>query len=59
MKILKYTLGLSLIVLTLFGCTSDDDNTDFVNQIEAPTNVSASVRVTQDNTGLVTITPLA
>ncbi len=59
MKILKHTLGLSLIVLTLFGCTSDDDNTDFVNQIEAPTNVSASVRVTQDNTGLVTITPLA
>lgn len=59
MKILKYALSLSLIILTIYACSNEDDNTDYVNQIAAPTNVSASVRVTQDNTGLVTITPLA
>jgi hypothetical protein len=58
MKIKKYALSLSLLVLAIFACTSDDDNTDYVNNIAAPTNVSATVRVTQDNTGLVTITPL-
>tara|TARA_R110002050_G_scaffold281600_1_gene429094 strand:+ start:16502 stop:18649 length:2148 start_codon:yes stop_codon:yes gene_type:complete len=57
MKIIKYTLRLCLIALTIISCT-EDDNTDYVKSIAAPTNVSAAVRVTQDNTGLVTITPL-
>lgn len=39
------------------ACNQDDDNTDFINEIPAPSNVSALVTVTQDNTGLVTITP--
>lgn len=58
MKILKHTLRLCLLMLVLFSCSEDDSNTDFVDSIEAPTNVSAHVVVTQDNTGLVTITPL-
>ncbi|TXD81970.1 hypothetical protein ESY86_16055 [Subsaximicrobium wynnwilliamsii] len=59
MKIFKYTLGLCLVMTAFFGCEKDDDNTDFVNGINAPSNVSALVTVTQDNSGLVKITPLA
>ena len=59
MKILKFILCVFLLVFSVVSCEKDDDNTDFVDAIEAPTNVSALVTVTQDNTGLVTITPLA
>ncbi|ULC58442.1 hypothetical protein MBM09_10970 [Flaviramulus sp. BrNp1-15] len=58
MKILKYTFQLCLMALIIISCSQDDDNTDYVNGITAPTNVSASVSITQDNTGVVTITPL-
>ena len=59
MKIVKTTLKFMLAFILILGCTQDDDNLDVVNTIAAPTNVSATVRITQDNTGLVTITPLA
>lgn len=58
MKIIKYVLSICLLALAVYGCAQDDDNNDFVDSIEAPTNISANVVVTQDNTGLVTITPL-
>lgn len=58
MKIIKYVLSICLVVLAVYSCAQDDDNTDFVDSIEAPVNISANVIVTQDNTGLVTITPL-
>ena len=57
MKILKYVLSICLLVLAIYGCSQDDTTID-LGQIAAPTNISAAVRVTQDNTGLVTITPL-
>ena len=57
MKIIKQQLKFLLLVLVVFGCTKEDDNTDFVNQIEPPTNISVDVTVTQDNTGLVTLRP--
>lgn len=40
----------------LFSCGEDDSLSEI--NVSAPSNVSASVRVTQDNSGLVTITPL-
>lgn len=58
MKKIKYLISFLLITAFIIGCTEDDDNTRFVDDIAAPTNVSASVSVTQDNTYLVTITPL-
>ncbi|MFD2914507.1 hypothetical protein [Psychroserpens luteus] len=58
MKIVKYVLSICFVALAVYSCAQDDDNTDFVNSIQAPTNISANVVVTQDNTGLVTITPL-
>ncbi|MGJ8659130.1 MAG: hypothetical protein ACSHWV_04705 [Cellulophaga fucicola] len=56
MKIFKYTL---LLATLLFISCSEDDNTDYVNGIAAPTNVTAKVSISQDNTGVVNITPLA
>lgn len=58
MKIIKYICSICLVLLAVYSCEQDDDNTDFIDGIEAPTNISANVVVTQDNTGLVTITPL-
>ncbi|MGB6267386.1 MAG: hypothetical protein WBF67_00115, partial [Olleya sp.] len=57
MKNLKYILSTLFVSLVIFACVQDDDtiNTD---AIVAPINVSALVTVTQDNSGLVTITPL-
>src|SRR5690606_24922085 len=45
------------LVFAVIACSEDDSTLD-VDNIPAPSNVSASVRITQDNTGLVTITPL-
>ena len=58
MKNFKYILTSFLAVLLVFTCANEDDDTNYVNQIQAPKNVSALITVTQDNTGLVTITPL-
>jgi hypothetical protein len=59
MKALKYYLSAILLVTTFWSCTNTADfgNTVFVTTAVAPTNVNALFNVTQDNTGLVTITP--
>ncbi|WP_308991662.1 hypothetical protein QLS71_007440 [Mariniflexile litorale] len=59
MKTLKYIFSLSLIVIVFFNCTEDDNDLSFVDNVVAPSNVSALFQITQDNTGLVTITPNA
>lgn len=58
MKILKYTLSIALLIFAIYSCSSDDNLVN-IDEIAAPSNVSATVRITQDNTGLTTITPLA
>ena len=46
------------ILLLLIGCAENfSDNNEFAKNIAPPSNVSASFDVTQDNTGIVTITP--
>jgi hypothetical protein len=60
MKALKYFIGAFLLIATVWSCTEEEiGNLDFVNSAVAPTNVNALFNVTQDNTGLVTITPNA
>lgn len=59
MKTVKYIFSLCLMALVIYSCVKDDSNTDFVDTAVAPTNVLALMEVTQDNTGLVTITPTA
>lgn len=55
MKTLKYILSIALI--TFISCSDDLNDVSFVDNIQAPANVSAQFLITQDNTGLVTITP--
>ena len=58
MKAIKYILSVIVLAAVLWSCEENDfNNLDFVNASVAPTNVSAFFDVTQDNTGLVTITP--
>jgi len=58
MKVLKYFLSIVLIFSLVFSCTKDNFNDiDFLSTVQAPTNVAAVFNITQDNTGLVTITP--
>lgn len=59
MKFFKLILIFGVLIFTALGCESDDDAIDVSGANKAPTNVSALVSVTQDNTGLVTIIPLA
>lgn len=56
MKTLKYLLSFAF-VLVLINCTKDDNNLDYLENVEAPTNVTALFQATQDNSGLVSITP--
>jgi len=55
MKTLKYVLSMALVFF--ISCAEDDNDLSFVDKITAPTNVSALLQITQDNTGLVTIIP--
>jgi hypothetical protein len=58
MKKIKYFLSAFVLLSIVWSCTNDDFGTiDFVGTANAPTNVSALYNITQDNTGLVTITP--
>ncbi|MBJ6368440.1 PKD domain-containing protein [Snuella sedimenti] len=58
MKTLKYLYTFSIALLLIFGCTEDND-LSFVDKVVAPSDVSATFKVTQDNTGVVNITPNA
>jgi hypothetical protein len=58
MKTIKYFFGYCLVALLFIGCEQDDNNTDFINTLSPPVNISAAIGVTQDNSGLVTIAPL-
>ena len=58
MKTLKYIFSFSLLLVFL-NCTDDNNNLDFLDDIQAPSDISAVFNITQDNTGLVTITPNA
>ena len=58
MKALKYIFSLSLFILCFTGC-EDEDNFDYLDKVELPSNISALFEVAQDNSGLVTITPNA
>ncbi|SFZ91845.1 hypothetical protein SAMN05428642_102385 [Flaviramulus basaltis] len=55
MKTIKYIFSLALVFF--ISCAEDDNNLSFVDEVAAPTNVSALFQITQDNTGTVTIIP--
>jgi hypothetical protein len=56
MKKVKHIFSILLVIL-IAACTSDDFSDDFLENAEAPSEISALFTITQDNTGLVTIRP--
>lgn len=41
----------------MVGCSNDDRDLDILDRLGDPTNLALQVQITQDNTGLVTLTP--
>ena len=58
MKKLK-TIYKALIILLIISACTEERSLDFLDAIKAPENVAAVYTIAQDNTGLVTITPIA
>jgi hypothetical protein len=57
MNMKKVKIIISLFVLTFFVGCSNDNNDVNLDQISSPTNISALMKITQDNTGKVTFIP--
>lgn len=58
MKLLKYFFSLTFLVAAIASCKKEvNDDTSFLSTDKAPDKLSALFEITQDNTGLVTITP--
>lgn len=57
MKIFNYLMSAVLVVLLFAGCKKEYTDTSFVDAATVPDKLSALFTITQDNTGLVTITP--
>ncbi|WP_159799362.1 PKD domain-containing protein [Flavobacterium sp. MK4S-17] len=56
MKRLKYIITFVFAAL-LLGCSEDESSLDSLTGSAAPSDISALFTITQDNTGVVTITP--
>ena len=56
MKIIK-SINVLLLAILLSACASDNEVFETVDSIAAPSNISADIIISQDNTGSVTITP--
>ena len=58
MKNIYKIFGSLFVIFLLIGCDENfSDTNEFAKNVAPPSNVSASFDITQDNTGLVTITP--
>ena len=58
MKTIRLIL-MSFLFIAFIGCEEDERSTQFLDNADAPTEVALQFRATQDNSGLVTITPTA
>ena len=58
MKKFKFILT-TLLLLAFLGCEDDDRELQYLDAIEAPTEFELQFRTTQDNSGLITMTPSA
>lgn len=58
MKLIKYFFSITLLLAVAMGCKKElNDDISFLETDASPANLSAFFEITQDNTGLVTITP--
>ena len=58
MKHIKIIYQAFIILFFVSACT-ENENLDFLDNIPVPSNITAVYNITQDNTGVVTITPSA
>ena len=58
MKKIK-TFYKALLILIVISSCKDETNLEFLNDVALPSNIGVNFIVTQDNTGLATITPFA
>jgi hypothetical protein len=60
MKNIKFIYGILFVLLTTIACTDDVADLSFASaeNTPAPTEIGASVKILQDNSGTVTITPI-
>lgn len=56
-KNIGFLISIFTVILFLNGCSEDDRDLNFVNALEAPSNISLQVQLSQDNSGLTTLTP--
>ena len=56
---MKNIYKILIIFLIAFTACEDERDLEFIESLGAPTNVALNYSVTQDNTGLVTLTPYA
>ncbi|TCI90654.1 hypothetical protein [Tenacibaculum sp. M341] len=56
---MKYIYRLLIVAIIIFACEDNSRDLSFVDAITAPANIAATYDISQDNTGLVTITPTA
>ncbi len=58
MNAIKYFLSITFLLAVITGCKKEKfDDVSFVNNVADPAKISVLFDITQDNTGLVTITP--
>lgn len=58
MKVLKYFFSIAFLLLTIVGCKKTvNDDVSFLETDATPAGLSVLFDITQDNTGMVTITP--
>ena len=58
MKALKYIIGFAFFAAMVTGCKKDtNDNVAFASSVNMPSKLKVLFDITQDNTGVVTITP--
>lgn len=57
MKALNKITALMIFLVIAYSCTKEVDNLKELDNVTAPSNISATFDITQDNTGLVTIIP--
>ncbi|MES2277525.1 MAG: hypothetical protein V4592_15985 [Bacteroidota bacterium] len=58
MNAIKYVFGVAFLLAVVAGCKKEAfTDTSFINGVTAPAKLAVMFDITQDNTGLVTITP--
>jgi hypothetical protein len=58
MKALKYIISFAMFTAVVVGCKKDtNEDTAFASSINTPNKLKVLLDITQDNTGIVTITP--